>query len=78
MGHALREGDTARTIIAAAHELAERHGLKVASAIIEDDALVIALEGTSVEAMGLAAELRRLTERWYQAKFGASLWGKAP
>jgi CMP-2-keto-3-deoxyoctulosonic acid synthetase len=62
-------------VVANAHAIAERQGVEVVGIETEDDSVTIAIRGSRIEAIGLAAELRRVTERWYAAKHGAKLWG---
>jgi hypothetical protein len=38
--------------------------------------ITIDLGASRLAALGFATELRRLTERWYRDKVGASLWGE--
>jgi hypothetical protein len=65
-------------VIATAHALAERHGLVVLHVETEPDRATFTLSAGRIEALGFAAELRRLTTRWYTQKYGErTLWGEA-
>ena len=65
-------------VIATAHALAERHGLKVLHVETEPEKASFTLSAGRIEALGFAAELRRLTTRWYTQKYGElTLWGEA-
>lgn len=76
-GEPLADERTRETVVAAAHALAERHAVTVRSIRPEPDAITITIEGPRIVAIGLAAELRRLTTRWYAARHGGDpLWGE--
>lgn len=76
-GEPLADERTRDTVVAATHALAERHAVKVRSIETTPDALTITIDGPRIVAIGLAAELRRITTRWYSARHhGASLWGE--
>ena len=64
-------------VMATAHALAERHGMTLLNIAADDESVTVTLPAGRIEAMGFAAELRRLTTRWYTQKFGVStLWGE--
>jgi hypothetical protein len=43
----------------------------------EPDRVSVTLQTGRIQAIGFAAELRRLTSRWYMQKFGEqTLWGE--
>jgi hypothetical protein len=64
-------------ITATAHAIAERQGVPVHDLRTTADAITVTLGCGRVEAMGFAAELRRLTTAWYTKKYGtATLWGE--
>ncbi len=78
------EGDPLRhTIVrdmtlATANAIAERSGVRIINLRTDDRSVTITIAGTRLGAMGLAAELRRLTTAWYAHKFGVeALWGEA-
>lgn len=62
------------TIIAAAHAAAERIGVTLRTAEFEGDGLMLEVEGPMLVAIGLAAELRRATDRWHRERTGRHLW----
>jgi hypothetical protein len=67
------------TVRAACEGIAERIGIRLGPIDIEPDAIRIEIDGTRLEALGLAAELRRVTNAWHRARTGGrSLWGEAP
>ncbi|MCA9291145.1 MAG: hypothetical protein KDA25_08450 [Phycisphaerales bacterium] len=64
---------------ATAHAIAERQGVRVVALRTEPDRITVTLAAGRIEAIGFAAELRRLTSSWYAHKFGVdSLWGDPP
>ncbi|MBL9141874.1 MAG: hypothetical protein JNK53_08410 [Phycisphaerae bacterium] len=70
----LADPEVRRNVVAAAHALGERMGVAVLEATAEPSALHLAIEGPTLVATGFAAELRRTTERWHTARYGAALW----
>lgn len=75
-GTPLADERTADVVEATAHAIAERTGVVVLTVQIEGDAITATLRAPTIVAIGFAAELRRLTERWYNAKHGTTLWGE--
>jgi len=66
-------------VVSSAHAIAERNGTNITGIEAEDDRVHIALAEGQVAALGLASELRRVTDVWYRKKFGgATLWGDLP
>ena len=62
---------------ATAHAIAERQGVTVLQLTAAPDRITATLNVGRIEAMGFAAELRRLTTTWYTQKFGErTLWGE--
>jgi hypothetical protein len=62
---------------ATAHAIAERQGVRVLNLSAAPDRITARLNVGRIEAMGFAAELRRLTTNWYTQKFGKrTLWGE--
>jgi hypothetical protein len=77
-GEPLADDRVRETVIATAHALAERHGLSVLHVETDLDSATFTLNAGRIEAVGFAAELRRLTTRWYTQKYGeTTLWGEA-
>jgi len=73
---ALRDEGVRRTVESTARAIAERTGVAIDRVAIDGDAVTVDLGTHKLGAMGFAAELRRLTERWYGARHGGeSLWG---
>ncbi|MDX9910729.1 MAG: hypothetical protein RBS39_02735 [Phycisphaerales bacterium] len=70
----LAEPAVRRNVIAAARALGERTGVEVADVSATDSALSVTIAGDRLVAMGFAAELRRATNAWHHARFGADLW----
>ena len=60
------------TIVAAAHALAERFGIAIVDLSTTADTIEVTLSCDEVTAVGFAAELRRNTNTWHQAKFMAA------
>ncbi len=77
-GEPLSEKQVRDMTIATANAIAERSGVKIINLRNDDRSVTITIAGTRIAAMGLAAELRRLTTAWYAHKFGVeALWGDA-
>lgn len=62
------------TLVAAAEGAAERIGVRLHTATIEPDGLLLAVAGPMLVAFGLAAEIRRATDRWHLDRTGRHLW----
>ena len=66
-------------VVATARAIAERQGLAVHDVRTTPDTITVALECERIAVIGFAAELRRLTTRWYTQKYGVdTLWGETP
>jgi hypothetical protein len=66
------------TVIATAHAIAERTGVVVRGVTTDADSITVTLEIDKLAALGFMAELRRLTNAWYEKKFREGpLWGTA-
>ena len=65
-------------VAATAEAIGERHGVGVRVISAEGDAIEVAVAGGDVAALGLVAELRRLTDRWHRGRFGSPLWAAPP
>ena len=64
-------------VIATARAIAERQGVNLIKIEAVDASITVQVEGEEIIAIGLVAELRRLTTSWYNHKFGInSLWGE--
>jgi len=67
------------TVIAAAHALAERHGIQVGRIGVDLVSLTLELDIDRIGALGFGAELRRATNACYEGKFhDGPLWGTPP
>ena len=62
------------TIVAVANGIAERTGVDLVELEVTAHGLELAVRGASIVALGLAAELRRTTDRWHLDRFGTHLW----
>ena len=63
------------TVVAAAHGIAERTGVVLNDIVVDHPTqLSITVEGSEVLGLGLVAELRRDTDRWYRSRTGTALW----
>lgn len=79
VGEPLADERTRAMIESTARAIAERQGIDVLHLDTEPDRISVTLEAGRIEAIGFAAELRRLTTRWYTRKYGVeTLWGEAP
>src|SRR5262245_56764169 len=77
-GKPLQDAPIRDMVQATAHAIAERQGVKVLAMRAEPDHITVTLNVGRIQAVGFAAELRRLTTNWYTHKFGgATLWGEA-
>jgi hypothetical protein len=75
-GEPLRDEQVRNMVIANAHAIAERHGIAVSDVTTTPTSVTATLRAGRIEAMGFAAELRRMTTNWYRHKFGEpTLWG---
>lgn len=62
------------TIVAAARGIAERTGVDLVEIEWRSAGLEVAVRGPQITAIGLLAELRRSTDRWYRDHGGGPLW----
>jgi hypothetical protein len=73
-GTPLADDRTRETVLAAAHALAERFGLRITDIATTPASLTATLDTDEPTAVGFAAELRRATNNWHQAKHQRPLW----
>jgi hypothetical protein len=67
------------TVVSSAEAIAERTGVVLVSIEVDDGGVTAIVEGGRMEALGLAAELRRLTGAWYTRHVpGEHLWVEPP
>ena len=78
-GEPLKHDRIREMVVATAHAIAERQGIQVLEIGTSPASITARLAAGRIEALGFAAELRRLTTSWYRHKFGeVSLWGEPP
>lgn len=78
-GAPLAEDNIRGMVVASANAIAERNGVDLLYLRTKDDSITCTLACSRLAAIGFAAELRRITERWYRQHTGAStLWGELP
>jgi hypothetical protein len=85
LGEPLRDEAVRSTVLSTARAIAERTGVGVVHIETQPDRVTVTLAAPRVASLGFAGELRRLTERWYRARFGSgptdptlTLWGDPP
>lgn len=67
------------TVVSSAEAIAERTGVVLVSIEVDERGVTAVVEGGRLEALGLAAELRRLTGAWYARHApGEHLWIEPP
>lgn len=75
-GTPLDEESVRRTVEAAARAIGEREGIRVQGLEIAPDSIAITIDADRLTGLGFAAELRRVTNRWYEQKYrDGPLWG---
>jgi len=77
-GTPLEDETAARMVAATANAIAERNGVRLLRLRVGIDHVTATIEGDRLTSIGFAAELRRLTNQWYEHKIGCSLWGEPP
>lgn len=77
----LRDPELARIVRSTAEAIAERTGVRLVKLELDDAGVTATLDAPAIVATGFAAELRRVTARWFARRHGAaetgegSLWG---
>ena len=66
------------TITAVAQSIAERFGVKIVNIRTSDSVIEVELEANRLAAIGFAAELRRVTNRWAELKKLPHFWPDPP
>jgi len=74
-GEPLTDERVRETVVATARAIAERTGVMIGEVRAEPGAITVTLGVDKIAAMGFLAELRRLTNAWYENRCGRSLWG---
>jgi hypothetical protein len=78
-GRPLADRVVREMVVATARAIAERQGVALLDVRAAPDHVTANLRAGRIEAIGFAAELRRLTTHWYTRKFGErTLWGEPP
>jgi hypothetical protein len=78
-GTPLDDHSVRANVVAAAHALAERNGVRIHHVATSDVGVVVILGADRTAAMGFATELRTITNTWYEHKFrDGPLWGTRP
>ncbi len=76
-GEPLADREVRRTVLATARAIAERIGVEMVDLDATDESIIATLRASRIEAIGFAAELRRLTNTWYAKKYDQpTLWGE--
>lgn len=72
------EDDAVREMVkATASAIAERQGVELVIMQAAPDSITVTLRTGRIEAVGFAAELRRITTNWFAHKYGIdNLWGE--
>jgi hypothetical protein len=73
-GRPLDDPGVRNVVIATAESIGERLGVGVRVLDADGASITIEVDGGTLPAMGLAAELRRATDRWHEARHGVALW----
>lgn len=73
-GASLEDAAVRDTVLASVHGVAERAGVVLHRALVRDGALHVTIEGDRLLGLGLLAEVRRITNRWHEARRGGALW----
>jgi D-glycero-D-manno-heptose 1,7-bisphosphate phosphatase len=75
---ALDDPEVRQALVTAAQSLADRGGVRLLQLDWSDGCMTVTVEGGELVALGFAAELRRLTHRWWRARGELSpLWAGA-
>ena len=77
-GYPLADERVRETVVATANAIAERTGIAIDSIDADGDSVVVEIRADQLAAVGFLAELRRLTNTWYERKYEQSLWGEPP
>ncbi|MCP4836385.1 MAG: hypothetical protein GY895_16650 [Phycisphaera sp.] len=70
----LEEPGLRETVISVAHAIAERTGVDLAGLEVDAEGIELSVRAAPIVAVGLAAELRRTTDRWHFDRRGTHLW----
>lgn len=74
-GRPLADGKVRSMVLATASAIAERTGVDVSSIEADDSSVTVTLNASRLVGLGFLAELRRLTNAWFEGKHHAGpLW----
>jgi hypothetical protein len=76
IGEPLSDEAVRGIVISTAHAIGERTGIRVEVVDASLDRIELEIAGSNLEATALAAELRRLTDKWHHDRHGRGLWGE--
>lgn len=75
-GTPLDDAGVRRNVEAAARAIGEREGIEVRGLEVAPDSIAITIDADRLTGLGFAAELRRVTNQWYEQKYrDGPLWG---
>jgi len=78
-GEPLADTATREAVIAHAHGMAERSGLILESLATSPTSIILTLRCDRLAGVGFLAELRRITNGWYESRYhDGPLWGTPP
>jgi hypothetical protein len=78
-GEPLVDARVRATVLATASAIAERTGVELVSIDADGSSVTVTLGADRIAGLGFLAELRRLTNAWYEGKHhGGPLWGIKP
>lgn len=73
-GRPLDDPGVRDVVIATAVSIGERLGVGVRVLDVDGESITLEVDGGTLPAVGLAAELRRTTDRWHEGRSGLTLW----
>lgn len=68
-GHPLDDAQVRETVLATARAIAERTGFALEQLDAAHDAVTVTMRADKLAALGFLAELRRVTNAWYESKY---------
>jgi len=78
-GTPLDDATTKRTVESTAHALAEREGVPLIAFESSPEGVTLTIDADRIVGLGFVAELRRITNKWYEDKYrDGPLWGTPP
>jgi hypothetical protein len=76
VGEPMCDEGVRRIVVSTAQGIGERTGVRVEVLEADLDSIELEVEGSNLEATALAADLRRVTDRWHQKRHGRPLWSE--